>query len=74
MRSIFDSICHMLTSTVLTIIFWNQLNILYDENVSLVLDIVNLLLAVITANWICLKLVNISSSINYLLEKKEDKR
>ena len=64
----------MLTSTVLTIIFWNQLNILYDENVSLVLDIVNLLLAVITANWICLKLVNISSSINYLLEKKEDKR
>lgn len=64
MKVIFDMVGGILTYIVLTIIFWDQLNMSYNENGLLLLSLINFLIAVIVANWICSKLDNKHDSAN----------
>lgn len=64
MKVIFDMVGGILTYIVLTIIFWDQLNMSYNGNGLLLLSLINFLIAVIVANWICSKLDNKHDSAN----------
>lgn len=67
MKVIFDILDMMggiLTYIVLTVIFWDQLNMSYNEDSLLLLSLINFLIAVIVANWICSKLDNKHDSAN----------
>lgn len=59
MEIIFKLICYAVTSTILTLTFWNQLELLFNENNSLIIFIIDFLFATIASNWICSKLDNI---------------
>lgn len=56
MEIIFKLICYTVTSTILTLTFWNQLELLFNENNSLIIFIIDFLFATIASNWICSKL------------------
>ena len=56
MEIIFKLICYAVTSIILTLTFWNQLELLFNENNSLILFIIDFFLALIASNWICDKL------------------
>lgn len=56
MEIIFKLICYAVTSTVLTLTFWNQLESFFNENNSLIIFIIDFLFAIIASNWICSKL------------------
>ena len=64
MKVIFDMVGGILTYIVLTIIFWDQLNMSYNGNGLLLPSLINFLIAVIVANWICSKLDNKHDSAN----------
>lgn len=64
MKVIFDMVGGILTYIVLTIIFWDQLNISYNGDGLLLLSLINFLIAVIVSNWICSKLDNKYDSAN----------
>lgn len=74
MKFIINSLGYVCASTILFLIFWNQLEIYFNKNDSFVLYIVNFFFAIVASNWICIKLENIMLGINDLLLKKEDKR
>lgn len=74
MKFIINSLGYVCASTILFLIFWNQLEICFNKNNSFVLYMVNLFFAIVASNWICIKLENITLGINDLLLKKEDKR
>lgn len=73
MKFIINSLGYVCASTILFLIFWNQLEICFNKNDSFVLYIVNFFFAIIASNWICIKLDSIMLGINDLLEKKGDK-
>lgn len=56
MEIIFKLICYAVTSTVLTLTFWNQLESFFNENNSLIIFIIDFLFAIIASNRICFKL------------------
>lgn len=56
MEIIFKLICYAVTSIVLTLTFWNQLESFFNENNSLIIFIIDFLFALIASNWICAKL------------------
>lgn len=56
MEIIFKLICYAVTSTVLTLTFWNQLESFFNENNSLIIYIIDFFLALTASNWICSKL------------------
>lgn len=56
MEIIFKLICYAVTSIVLTLTFWNQLESFFNENNSLIIFIIDFLFAIIASNWICSKL------------------
>ena len=56
METIFKFICYAVTSTVLTLTFWNQLESFFNENNSLIIFIIDFFFAIIASNWICFKL------------------
>lgn len=58
MKFIINSFSYICTSIVLFLIFWNQLEIYFNKNNSVVLYIVNFIFAIIASNWICIKLDN----------------
>lgn len=64
MKVIFDMVGGILTYIVLTIIFWDQLNMSYNGDGLLLLSLINFLIAVIASNWICIKLDNKYDSAN----------
>lgn len=70
MKFIINSLGYVYTSTILFLIFWNQLEICFNKNNSFVLYIVNFFFAIIASNWLCIKLDNIMLCINNLLENK----
>ena len=73
MKFIINSLGYISASTILFLIFWNQLEICFNKNNSFLLYIVNLFFAIMASNCICIKLDSIILGINDLLEKKEDK-
>lgn len=64
MKFIINSLGYVYTSTILFLIFWNQLEICFNKNNSFVLYIVNFFFAIIASNWICIKLDNKYNSAN----------
>ena len=58
MKVIFDIMGSALTYVILTIIFWDQLNMSYNGDNLLLLSLINFLIAAIVSNWICSKLDN----------------
>ena len=64
MKFIVNSLSYISASTILFLIFWNQLEICFNKNNSFVLYIVNFLFAIMAANWICIKLDNKYDSAN----------
>ena len=58
MKFIINSLGYVCASTILFLIFWNQLKICFNKNNSFVLHIVNFFFAIIASNWLCIKLDN----------------
>lgn len=56
MRFTFNFLCYIVTSIVLTLILWNQLDAYHNENNSLIIYIIDFFLALTASNWICSKL------------------
>lgn len=52
----FNVLGYTITSVVLTLIFWYQLDTYCNENNSLIVNIIHLFFALIASNWICAKL------------------
>lgn len=52
----FNVLGYTITSIVLTLIFWYQLDTYCNENNSLIVNIIHLFFALIASNWICVKL------------------
>lgn len=64
MKFIINSLGHISASTMLFLIFWNQLEICFNKNNSFILYIVNFFIAITASNWICSKLNNKHDSVN----------
>ena len=64
MKFIINSLGYVCASTILFLIFWNQLEIYFNKNDSFVLYIVNFFFLFIASNWICIKLDNKHDSAN----------
>lgn len=62
----FNVLGYTITSVVLTLIFWYQLDTYCNENNSLIVNIIHLFFAIIASNWICSKLDNILDNTNNL--------
>ena len=58
MKFIVNSLSYISASTILFLIFWNQLEICFNKNNSFVLHIVNFFFAIIASNWLYIKLDN----------------
>ena len=58
MKFIINSLGYVCSSTILFLIFWNQLEICFNKNNSFVLYMVNLFFAIVASNWICIKFDN----------------
>ena len=64
MKFIVNSLGYVCASTILFLIFWNQLEICFNKNNSFVLHIVNFFFAIVVSNWICIKLDDKHNSVN----------
>ena len=64
MKFIINSLGYVCASTILFLIFWNQLEICFNKNNSFVLYMMNFFFAIVASNWICSKLDNKYDSAN----------
>lgn len=64
MKFIINSLGYVCASTILFLIFWNQLEICFNKNNSFVLYMMNFFFASMASNWICSKLDNKYDSAN----------
>lgn len=56
MNFAFNVLGYTITSVVLTLILWNQLDTYCNENNSLIVNIIYFFFALTASNWICVKL------------------
>ena len=64
MKFIINSLGYVCASTILFLIFWNQLEIYFNKNNLCILHIINFFFAIMASNWLCIKLDNKHDSAN----------